>query len=520
MAKNDNNMGSGFFWTVTLGLCLFAVIMAILMGLFGNHDYPNQYSGNQFDPTNPALPYPYNPLDPTEGGRYPDPQHPVGPIAPLPPGQGGGTIYPIDPGDIIFDPGDSLITIVKNRINVLLEKENENTGKDFMTEFKRLYPQDGYAFIYFDTLSYRMQMRIPENKRQFLKDSLNSQMPKFNFLLFDEEVFGLSYQPSDPGFKAINKSWYFDAIKVPRAWDTTKGDSNVIVAIVDNGFDLNHPEFKGKIVKPMNIPERNSHVFPIIEGDGSDHGTHVAATAIGLADNGSGVSGIAPECKFMPVQVATADSFMLSTSVIDGILYAIYNGASVINVSLGPDVPDWFKAMPVANQQNYISHQDQRLSKVWERIYEIADKHGCTIVVAAGNENVLSGYSSKARNDRVVVVSAVDQQLKKANFSNFGEFPGWPTNYSTVSAPGVDIYNAVNRNNYTSLQGTSMASPIVAGSVALLKSVNPQLTTNDVIQILRQTGQKLSDPVGPMIQIDKAVNLAKQWKPSNNNSKK
>lgn len=508
-------MESGFFWTIILGLCLFVVIIAILLGLFGNHDYAHNPIDRQFNPNDPFLPYPYDPTDPTEGGRYPDPQRRAHPISPLPPGQGGGTIFPVDPGDFILDPSDSLITIVNNRLNVLLEKENNNTGKDFMIEFKRLYPHDDYAFIYFDTLSYRLQLKIPENKRQYFKDNLNDQMPSFNFLLFDEEVFGLSCYPTDPDFADIAKSWYFKAVNAPEAWNITKGDSAVIVAVVDNGFDLNHPEFKGRIVKPMNIPERNTHIYPIIDSNGNDHGTHVAATAIGAVDNDAGVSGIAPLCKLMPVQVATSDGTMLSTSIIDGILYAIYNGASVVNVSLGPLVPDWFRILPVASQQNYISRQDQRLSKVWERIYEIADKHGCTIVVAAGNENVLSGFASKARTDRVIVVSATDKNKKKADFSNFGDFPGWPTNYSTVSAPGVDIYNAINRNRYASMQGTSMASPIVAGCVALIKSVNPMLKTKDIIHILKQTGLKNSDPIGPMIQIDKALLLAKQWNTNN-----
>lgn len=513
----SNNMWNGFFWTVTLGLCLFAVIMAVLMGLFGNHDVDPSSGRKIFDPTDPSLPYPYDPSDPTEGGRYPAPQNPIAPFVPLPPGQGGGTIYPVDPGDIITDPADSLITIIGNRINVLLEKESEDTGKNFMTEFKRLYPQNDYVFIYFDTLSYRMQLKIPESKRQYLKDNLNAQMPEFDFLLFDEEVFGLSYNPKDPGFSDNDKSWYFDAIQARNAWNTTKGNPDIIVAVVDNGFDLNHPEFEGKIVKPMNIPERNSHVYPIIEKDGSDHGTHVASTAIGIVDNGVGVSGIAPGCRFTPVQVATSDGVMLSTSIIDGILYAVYNGASVVNVSLGPDVPKWFRMLPVAAQQAYIARQDQRLTQVWERIYEIADKHNCTIVVSAGNENVLSGYASKARTDNVIVVSALDRNSKKAYFSNFGDYPGWPTNYSTVSAPGVDIYNAVNRNSFAVMEGTSMASPVVAGCVALVKSVRPDLSTKDVIAILKQSGTKLSDPVGPMVQIDKALALAKQWETKKNN---
>ena len=153
------------------------------------------------------------------------------------------------------------------------------------------------------------------------------------------------------------------------------------------------------------------------------------------------------------------------------------------------------------------------MAKVWDKIYSIADKHNCTIVIAAGNENILSGYASKARTDRVVVVSAVDQGLRKASFSNYGEFAGWNTNYSTVSAPGVDIYNAVNRGNYAYMQGTSMASPIVAGGVALLKSVNSELGTMDIKEILRSSGRPLAQPIGPLVQFDRAVMMAKTWKP-------
>ena len=338
-------------------------------------------------------------------------------------------------------------------------------------------------------------------------------MPTFDFILFDEEVFALSAMPTDPGFKDRNKSWYFDAINTYQAWDITQGDPNIIVAVVDNGFDLNHPELNGKVVKPKNMPERNAHIFPIIDAEGHDHGTHVAATAIGKANNGHGVSGIAPGCQFMPVQVATADGMMPNTMVMDGVLYAIYNGASVVNVSLGPEPPQWFCLLSPQQQQRYISNDDQRLAMVWRKIYSIADKHNCTIVVAAGNENILSGYASKARTDSVIVVSAVDQGLRKATFSNYGEYAGWNTNYSTVSAPGVDIYNAINRGQYASLQGTSMASPIVAGAVALMKSVNPNLRTMDIREILRSTGRPLYQPIGPLIQIDRALQKARNWAP-------
>lgn len=484
---------------VAIGLALFTIIMSII---FGSGRSDSRQSGTI------GTVYPYNPKDPTEGGKYPNPNDPSKPIVPLPPGRGGGSIYPLDPIKIIPDPVDSLRQIVSDRLNVLLEKDTPDTGKEFMTEFKKLYPSPEYEFIYFDTLSYRMQMVVPVDERENLKNNLNAQMPDFNFLLFDEEVFGMHYDPKDPGFSEKAVSWYFDAINVRRAWDITRGSSDIVVAIVDNGFDLNHPEFSGKIVKPMNIPERNSHIFPIIDKDGNDHGTHVAATAVGHIDNNNGVGGIAPGCKLMPIQVATADGIMTTTCVLDGILYAIYNGASVVNISLGPVPPDWFKTLSPMEQVKHIADDDQRLGEVWRKVYEISQKYNCIIVTSAGNHNIVSGYASKTRAQSVIVVSAVDRTYRKAYFSNYGSYANLTTNYSTVSAPGVDILNAVNNGRYAVLQGTSMASPIVAGTVALLKSVNPDLSVEEIKAMLQKTGMNMLDPIGPMIQVDKAVEMA------------
>lgn len=515
MPKESSGCLTKLFWPILLGFGFFTALISILMAVFNG-------GGNKFHKDNRdiTIPYPYDPADPTEGGRYPNPNDPRRPIVVLPPGEGGGSVFPVLPIDIIKDPVDSMRRVVANRLNVLLEKETEFTGKEFMEAFKRLYPSNDYVFNYFDTLTYRLQMIVPPDKRNYLKDNLNSQMPSFSFLLFDEEVFTMaSAVPNDPGFGDADKSWYFNAINVPQAWEVTRGDENLIVAVVDNGFDLNHPEFEDKVVMPMNIPERNSHIYPIIDRSEVDHGTHVASTAVGRADNGTGVSGIAPDCKLMPVQVATADGLMLTTCIIDGILYAIYKGASVINVSLGPQPPEWFLMLTPAEQQKYISNDDQRLSQVWQKIYQIADKRNCTIVIAAGNENILSGYSSQARTDTVIVVSALDRQLHKASFSNYGNFPGWKVNYSTVSAPGVDIYNAINQDRYTCLQGTSMASPIVAGAVALMKSLNPELKTREVIDILQNTGLPLDEPIGPVIQIDKALEMVQVRKDISNANK-
>ena len=131
-----------------------------------------------------------------------------------------------------------------------------------------------------------------------------------------------------------------------------------------------------------------------------------------------------------------------------------------------------------------------------------------TLVIAAGNDNVMSGLDPMKRNEQTLIVSAVDKSIRKADFSNYGFYSNLPYCYSTISAPGVDIYNAVPGNSYDALQGTSMASPVVAGAVALLKSVNKDLTPAQIIEILQSTGVEINDPIGNMIQLDKALDAA------------
>ena len=415
---------------------------------------------------------------------------------------GGGTMPPVDPGKIGYGR-DSITPIALDRINVLLEKKEENTADKFQMEFKKIYPEEEYRFVYYDSLTYRLQLVVPENKRQYLIDNLNLQLPQFEFLLFDESIFQTSYVPNDLGLKSHD--WYFRAIKAYEAWNITRGEDSIIVAVVDNGFDVNHPEIASKIILPFNVPERSSHLFPPAGSNCPGHGTHVAATAVGAMNNSQGVCGIAPECKLIPVQVATNDGVMTLTSILDGILYAIYKGAKVVNVSLGVSVNEMVQHMPPADQLQLILTHRLNEERVWDEVFKIANNKNCTLVLAAGNENVLSGFDAMKRSNQSIIVSAVDKDFKKANFSNYGNYSDIPYCYSTISAPGVDIYNAFPNNSYESIQGTSMASPIVAGAVALMKSLKSDLTTSEIIDILQSTGINCLDAIGNIIQLDAAL---------------
>lgn len=437
------------------------------------------------------------------------PYDPV-PAQPLPPqwGQYNPPVIPMEPIDIgkIGYGRDTISPIALDRINILLEKQDDDTADEFRSEFKRLYPSQEYAITYFDELTYRLQIRVPIEQHEYIMDNLNAQMPQFEFYMFEETVFYPSYIPSDPGFKQ-NKDWYFKAIKCYEAWDITRGTDSIKIAVIDNGFDLMHADLKGKYIDPYNVVERSPNLYPppFQEEPQRGHGTHVAATACGRANNTIGLCGIAPECTLIPIQVADKHGVLALTNILDGILYAIYKGADVINVSLGVQVNPKLQYLPPADQLQLIFGLRKNEERVWDEVFKIAHNRNTTLVFAAGNENVLSGFDAMKRNNSTIIVSAVDQNFQKADFSNYGNYEDIPFCFSTVSAPGIDIVNAYPGNTTISMNGTSMASPIVAGAVALMKSINKDLTTEQIIEILQNTGIQAQAPIGNIIQLDAAL---------------
>jgi hypothetical protein len=188
---------------------------------------------------------------------------------------------------------------------------------------------------------------------------------------------------------------------------------------------------------------------------------------------------------------------------IDGVLFAIKHNANVINMSLGKLMPDQLTHASVQDQQAFINSALKDEEDFWKEVFDYAEKQNVTIVVAAGNENAMVGLDPMQRSDIVIKVSAADVSNKKADYSNFGPL-------TTICAPGSKIYNCYPNNTYQFLDGTSMAAPIVAGAVALMKSVNPNLKNRDIINILKSTGKPLGDnKIGSMLQIDKALEAAR-----------
>ncbi|MDR1170752.1 MAG: S8 family serine peptidase [Prevotellaceae bacterium] len=436
-----------------------------------------------------------------DGGIY-DPGNPYNPVPTppdyrdvLPPNQ--GVMPPFDTTRIIRKPDNP--AIIGNRLNVLMENEDKSI-MDLAKAFKAKYPDDKYKVVYYDDVVKRMQIELPEEERVQMKQEIPDKFaPEYELFVFDEALFEEGYTPNDPAFSDPDKSWYLKAINAPQAWEITKGRGDsasrrLTVAIVDNGFSLRHPELSSKIVMPYNVWLHSKEIFP----QRVDHGTHVAGTALAMIDNGQGICGIAPECAFMPVQVANRQGLMTTTSILDGVLYALYQGADVINISLGTAFAG---TLPDEVQRSLQDNHFKEEERLWNEVMKISNRHKAIIVMASGNDNMLAGVDPMNRPKNFIIVSAVDknnQEYHKAGFSNYGD-------YSTVSAPGVGIYSTVGNNGYAVMDGTSMAAPIVTGAIALMKSLNEDLTTEQIICILQTTGKPADGKIGNLIQIDRAL---------------
>ena len=232
--------------------------------------------------------------------------------------------------------------------------------------------------------------------------------------------------------------------------------ADVVVAVLDTGVSP-HGELGSSLLPGQNLTSAPGGATDTTDRQG--HGTHVAGTV--AADAGSGVEGIAAGAKVLPVKVLGDDGYGTSSWISGGIIWATDRGADVINMSLG----------------------GQYSSTVYDAAVAYARSKGATVVAAAGNSNT-SAVFMPAAAPGVIGVAATDQNGAKASFSNYGS-------YVDVAAPGVGIVSIYPGNGYAGMSGTSMASPHVAGVVALMVAAAPAITPDQVEQALTTSATDL-----------------------------
>jgi len=281
--------------------------------------------------------------------------------------------------------------------------------------------------------------------------------------------------------------------KVIDAWNRlgNMGSPNITIAVIDNGFDLSHPDLNSNIVKPYDLWNDSSH---ITQGDPRfDHGTPCASVAIAPA-TGTGMVGVAPNAKFMPIN-GTSYGWRATEKMFD---YCIQNKADIISCSWGSVDPAF-------------DLDDIKKAAIHKAATQGRNGKGCIIVYAGGNEgeNYLNFY---AQHPNVIAVAASTSKDEHATYSNKGSqitvcAPSngdWPIIAARASwdegtpfqvGPRRYWFDGVSRGDkYKHFGGTSSAAPLVAGVCALILSANPELTSAEVKQILMRTADKIGNP--------------------------
>lgn len=267
----------------------------------------------------------------------------------------------------------------------------------------------------------------------------------------------LFVQTNDP-YSSVNYQWHLQKLGLPTAWETTTGDEDLIVAVIDTGVNAYHPELQGLVLTELGYDFVND------SNDSSDqrgHGTAVAGSITANTNNGAGISGISWNTKILPLKVFPENDGASYIDIAEAVVYAVESGADIINLSLGG--PSYSNSL--------------------NSVFQYAWEEGCVIIASAGNEsnsvvNYPAGFGS------VISVSATDKEDLLASFSSYGDTV-------EISAPGQSIVSLTSSGGYGYWSGTSFSAPVVSGVTALVMSAKRSLTNQEVKDILLNTSVDL-----------------------------
>ena len=306
--------------------------------------------------------------------------------------------------------------------------------------------------------------------------------------------------PNDPLYPL---QWHYEAMNLSAAWDISDGTmGNVTVAVVDTGA-INHPDLQNVwlggydfVSDPTNGADGDAYDADPTDlgGDSVYHGSHVAGTVAASTNDGAGVAGVSWGARVVPVRVLGVTGGGSNLDIVNGVLWAAGesvagvpanpNPASVINLSLGGEMP---------------------CSRLEQEAFNSVRAKGITVVVAAGNENMDASRSAPANCEGVIVVGATGPQGTRAPYSNYGATldvmaPGGDSS-QTLSVGGetipAGVFSTIGDGaggyTYAFYDGTSMATPHVAGLVALMLAQEPGLTPDAVLARLQSSAVPLSE---------------------------
>ena len=285
-----------------------------------------------------------------------------------------------------------------------------------------------------------------------------------------------------------NELWNNHMINAPEVWNQGFTGEGVTVAVIDSGVDINHADLRDNIWENTDeiygdgidndgngyiddrygwnfgVGQNNPNVLPGTNDPGQSHGTHVAGT-IAAGNNGFGMTGVAHGADIMAIRMGDSigNSYRNPGDLAEAIVYAVDNGADVINMSLSINGPS---------------------DRIRDALAYAAERDVITVISAGNDERLAPDFPARYATDYGISVGAVTPIGSIAGFSNLA---GSDREIHHVVAPGTEIYSTLPNDNWGEQQGTSMAAPHVAGVVALMLSANRNLTHDQVRAILTGT---------------------------------
>ncbi len=324
-------------------------------------------------------------------------------------------------------------------------------GYDRLTELTRNYRGTILNSVYFGGMIEAVVVDLPSSSAfAFADKAVKVARPSY---LEPNVKFSIDFVPDDPYW---NLQWALNKIEADYAWNKTFGNSSFLVAVIDTGVDWDHPDLAANYVS-LGYDWVNDDNDPM---DDNGHGTHVAGIVAAIINNSVGVAGIS-QVKIMSEKGLNQSGDGYADDLANAIVHAVDNGAEILTMSWGE------------NSSNVLI----------QNALQYAYNSGALLVAAAGND----GSSQKfypAAYDEVIAVSATDHSDNPAGFTNYG-------NWIELAAPGVNIFSTVWDNSYNYKSGTSMATPHVSGVAALVWSVFPELSRDELRNRLRETADDL-----------------------------
>ena len=286
---------------------------------------------------------------------------------------------------------------------------------------------------------------LPAGKSEKAVLALLEHHPQLKFAELDRKVLP-TLSANDP---YIGSEWHVPKVRLSTAWDVAMGNG-VTIAILDSGVLATHVDLSANLVAGWNTYSSTADTSPA-----TFHGTAVAGVAGAVTNNVTGVAGVAGAAKIMPIKITDSAGTAYYSSIASGITYAADRGVRVVNCSYG----FLFKTASIQSAGAYLKSK------------------GGLLVVPAGNNGI---DENAPATSSMITVSATDSTDVLASWSSFGQMV-------TIAAPGAGIWTTNSDGGYASGNGTSFASPLVAGVVALMMSANPSLSSSQIESLLYST---------------------------------